>query len=180
MATAAAVIAKPTPISQLSVGGGGAPKFTLGSTATTTTTPSMENVFGNKEGLSFANLSQAAKPFGFGGGFGSTSASALFGGGGGTKQPPMLFGQAKPASAQNNEEDEEGGGGDNQNPEEYEPQVEFKPLVKLSEVKSLLDYIDLVICQLIIIVSLAKFERLSLNFLLFNFGEETSCRIYLI
>jgi hypothetical protein len=96
----------------------------------------MDNVFGAKAGLSFADLATTSKPFGFGGGFGSAGAAPSTGGPslfGQAKPPQMLFGQAsKPAGGQD-EEDE--AGNDNQNPEEYEPQVDFKPLVKLSEVE---------------------------------------------
>ncbi len=110
----------------------GPPKFSFGMQPPTTTPastqPSIDNVFGAKAGLSFADLAGASKPFGFSGGFGSASASGqtLFGQ---AKPPQMLFGQSKPA------EDDEEGGNENQNPEEYEPQVDFKPLVKLSEVE---------------------------------------------
>ena len=120
------------------------PKFSFGTqpttTTTTTTTPStttMDSVFGAKSGMSFADLAQGSKPFGFGGGFTTAAAAGSSGSsstglfGAGAKPAPMLFG-AKPTTG--NEENEEEGG-DNQNPEEYEPQVDFKPLVKLSEVE---------------------------------------------
>lgn len=89
----------------------------------------MENVFGTKQGLSFADLAQGSKPFGFSGGFTNTSSpQTLFGSGGGIK--PM-FGQQTPKTTEDNEE----GGDEGGNPEEFEPQIEFKPLVQLKEVE---------------------------------------------
>ncbi|CAF0732609.1 unnamed protein product [Brachionus calyciflorus] len=97
----------------------------------------VENIFGAKSAPTFADL--AKTPSGFTGGF-TGGFSGGFGGafGGQNNQPTSLFG-AKPAPvfggqvAKTEDGDEEGG--DNQNPEEYEPQVEFKPLVKLEEVQ---------------------------------------------
>lgn len=83
------------------------------------------SMFGAKtEVASFANLTQTAPASGFGGGFGSLG-----------NQAKPLFGAAfsTPAAATEGG-DEDGPGGEN--PEEYEPQVEFKPLVKLQEVET--------------------------------------------
>ena len=52
---------------------------------------------------------------------------------GGSKQPPLLFGGQSTANkeAEGDGDGEEG----NANPEEYEPQIDFKPLVALKEVE---------------------------------------------
>jgi len=58
-------------------------------------------------------------------------------------QPKPLFGAgaSQPSGATSsthtttNNDDNEDGGNENQNPEDYEPQVDFKPLVKLEEVE---------------------------------------------
>ena len=87
------------------------------------------NLFSAKPGLSFADLAQVAKPQGFGGGFG---------GGFGSGQQTTLFG-AKPmfgSSTKTEEKKKEGEEDDeNQNPEEYVPEGDFKPIVKLHEVE---------------------------------------------
>lgn len=86
---------------------------------------------GNADSSAAASAS-IFKPFGFGGGLQPAA------------QPKPLFGGAaslptgaSPASqtANNNNEENEDGGNENQNPEDYEPQVDFKPLVKLEEVE---------------------------------------------
>jgi E3 SUMO-protein ligase RanBP2 len=77
--------------------------------------------FGNPDA---ATKSSDLKPFGFGGGLQPTS------------QPKQLFGSAVTSNTPNNNNNEDGDEShDNQNPEEYEPQVDFKPLVKLEEVE---------------------------------------------
>jgi hypothetical protein len=111
------------------------PKFSFGASAPTNgQTPSMENVFGTKAGLSFADLA-TGKPLGFGGGFTSAQSSGapLFGSTASTAPKPLFGSQTQTTQAAQGGEDgaEEG----NDNPEEYEPQVDFKPLVKLSEVE---------------------------------------------
>ncbi len=100
-----------------------------------TVQPDAATIFGNKSDLSFSDLAKKSQPSGFGGGFISTNPSpgvGLFSNFG--KQPAAVFGSQTP---NNNNNDEDGGGGDNDNtnPEEYEPQVDFKPLVKLNEVE---------------------------------------------
>jgi hypothetical protein len=96
--------------------------------------------------MSFADLAKkvTAQPTGFSGGFiGSTNLNQQAGGlfsNFSSKAPPMLFGGGTSLSSDNKKPTEEANGEEqdadgNQNPEEYEPQVEFKPLVKLHEVE---------------------------------------------
>jgi E3 SUMO-protein ligase RanBP2 len=90
----------------------------------------IESVFGAKSGLSFQDLAKGSDSKGFTGGFQKPAInSSVFG-----KPVTPLFG-ATPSQqpALNKPEDEDGE--DDQNPEEYEPQVEFKPLVNLKEVE---------------------------------------------
>ena len=90
----------------------------------------IDSVFNAKPGLSFADLAKTTQPMGFAGGFKSMGAAPLFGSSSTTPVKP-LFG-----STTGNDGGEDGeDGGDNTNPEEYEPQVDFKPLVKLHEVE---------------------------------------------
>lgn len=101
-----------------------------------TTTPAFGNlapkadatsIFGKKSDISFANLAQKTQPTGFSGGF-------IGGGLGSGNQAKPLFGSAFQTSITTTENaDEEGAG---ENPEEYEPQVDFAPLVKLQEVET--------------------------------------------
>ena len=89
-------------------------------------TPDAASIFGAKSDVSFADLAKKAQPTGFAGGFLKDAA----------QQPSSLFANFKPApvfGAQPAEEAEEAGA--EQNPEEYIPQVDFKPLVKLHEVE---------------------------------------------
>jgi E3 SUMO-protein ligase RanBP2 len=90
----------------------------------------IESVFNSKPGMSFADLAKTTQPMGFGGGFKSMGAAPLFGSS--TTPVKPLFGSMG-TTAGNEEEGEEAG--ENANPEEYEPQVDFKPLVKLHEVE---------------------------------------------
>ena len=104
--------------------------------APATTTPGFGGLFGKAEPTSlfgskasdvasFANLAQQTPAAGFGGGFGSLG-----------NQAKPLFGAAFAAPAAAEAADEEGAGGAGENPEEYVPQVDFKPLVKLQEVET--------------------------------------------
>jgi hypothetical protein len=97
----------------------------FGSPKTDTTTTAA--VFGQKAGPSFAELATSSQPLGFGGGFKATTAPNSF----------MLFGGGQQSPALNKAADGEEGDeqNDNANPEDYEPQVDFKPLVKLAEVE---------------------------------------------
>jgi E3 SUMO-protein ligase RanBP2 len=87
-------------------------------------------VFGAKQGLSFAELAGKAQPLGFGGGFKSGVANPIFG-----KSAIPVFGGGAQAKAEGDEDGHEGDDSNAGNPEEYEPQVDFKPLVKLQEVE---------------------------------------------
>jgi E3 SUMO-protein ligase RanBP2 len=89
-----------------------------------TNTPKADTIFGQRAGSSFAELASSSQPLGFGGGFKASPAPNAF----------MLFGAGQQPSSKT-ADGEEGEEGDNQNPEEYEPQVDFKPLVKLAEVE---------------------------------------------
>ena len=86
-------------------------------------------VFGAKPGLSFAELAGKAQPLGFAGGFKSGVANPIFG-----KPVVPVFGGAQ-TKAEGEEGDGQEGDENAGNPEEYEPQIEFKPLVKLQEVE---------------------------------------------
>lgn len=109
------------------------PQASIFSTTTTPSTPITNAdpavIFGNKSDLSFADLAKKSQPSGFGGGFSAgfnQSPGGLFANLG--KQPATVFG------AQSKDNEEEAGDNTN-NPEEYEPQVDFAPLVKLHEVE---------------------------------------------
>ena len=91
------------------------------------TDSSATSIFGQKPGLSFAELASSSQPLGFGGGFKANAAPNAF---------ALFGGQATPSKGgAEDANDEDNGGNDNQNPEEYVPQVDFKPLVKLNEVE---------------------------------------------
>ena len=91
------------------------------------TDSSAASIFGQKPGLSFAELASSSQPLGFGGGFKANAAPNAF---------ALFGGQATPSKGgAEDANDEDNGGNDNQNPEEYVPQVDFKPLVKLNEVE---------------------------------------------
>jgi E3 SUMO-protein ligase RanBP2 len=99
--------------------------------ATSTSTSDSKNlfatatsVFGSKPGMSFSDLAQNTKPLGFSGGFANAVSGAPTTG--------SLFSAFK---QNNNDNDENADGNCDGNPEEYEPQVDFKPLVKLEEVE---------------------------------------------
>ena len=80
-------------------------------------------VFGNADTASIA--SPIFKSLGFAGGLTPST------------QPKPLFGSAAAHATPQSAATDDGGddGNENQNPEEYEPQVDFKPLVKLEEVE---------------------------------------------
>ena len=87
---------------------------------------------------SFGAVASFAKASGFAGGLqpNAQAPKPLFGSGGGVGN---LFASPAPAASASAQVDEDGGGeagsSNDQNPEEYEPQVDFKPLVKLDEVE---------------------------------------------
>lgn len=82
----------------------------------------ISSIFGNKSGSSFADLAQKTQPTGFGGGFGSSA-----------MQAKPLFGSTTAATTTTGGETEEPEG---DNPEEFIPQGDFKPLVKLNKVET--------------------------------------------
>lgn len=84
------------------------------------------SIFGTKSDISFANLAQKTQPNGFSGGFTGGFGSL-------NNQAKPLFGSVATPKTNETEADAEGA---SENPEEYEPQVDFKPLVKLQEVET--------------------------------------------
>jgi E3 SUMO-protein ligase RanBP2 len=99
------------------------PAFSFGSLAAASSGNASTNLFGGQKDSG----SPLFKPLGFTGGLMANA-----------QAPKPLFGNVSfpPINRQKGDDEaEEGDDATNQNPEEYEPQVDFKPVVKLSEVE---------------------------------------------